>query len=87
VKLLVSGRVQGVGFRWFVRDAAQRIGLRGDVCNLPDGRVEIRLRGTETCIESLIDTVRSGPLGSGVEGLLRTELDREIEADGFCIRR
>ena len=39
-RFLISGRVQGVGFRWFARNAAEQVGISGRVRNLPDGRVE-----------------------------------------------
>jgi acylphosphatase len=64
----VIGRVQGVGFRWFVVDHAERLRLRGWVRNAEDGRtVEILAVGPEARLRELMDTVRQGPPGSRVE--------------------
>jgi acylphosphatase len=63
----VGGKVQGVGFRWFVREAAQRAGLAGWVKNRPDGRVEIAASGTETAIANLVSAARVGPPGARVD--------------------
>jgi len=49
----ISGRVQGVGFRWFVREEARRLGLSGWVTNLPDGEVEVRAGGEGSSLERL----------------------------------
>ncbi|MCP6756205.1 acylphosphatase, partial [Klebsiella pneumoniae] len=51
-RIWVSGRVQGVGFRWFTRKAAQEVGgLDGQVRNLPDGRVEVEVAGEPERVE------------------------------------
>jgi acylphosphatase len=50
---LVSGRVQGVGFRWWTRSQAQRLGLVGSATNLPDGRVEVIAEGPRSACERL----------------------------------
>ena len=49
----MRGRVQGVGFRWFVREAARRLDVAGWVRNRPDGSVEVEAEGTEAAIQSL----------------------------------
>lgn len=67
VRLRVSGRVQGVGFRWFVRENARRLGLAGWVRNLPDGSVEIAAAGIEQSVRRLADVVRVGPDGARVD--------------------
>ena len=67
VHLEVIGRVQGVGFRWFVREAARRAGLAGWVRNHDDGRVEIAASGSETAIGELKSAARIGPPGARVE--------------------
>lgn len=64
---LVSGRVQGVGFRWFALRQAQRLGLRGWVRNLPDGRVEVVAAGPGTAVEQLDQALRHGPPAARVE--------------------
>lgn len=62
----VLGRVQGVGFRWFVRQQARRWGVRGWVRNRPDGSVEISATGPLEAIEGLMASVRRGPPGADV---------------------
>lgn len=69
VHALVTGVVQGVGFRYFVADAARRAGAVGWVRNLRDGRVELVAEGPEAAVRALLDEVRAGPPGSRVEAL------------------
>lgn len=54
----VEGRVQGVGFRWFVQDVAARLGLCGSATNLPDGTVEVVAEGPRQACEQLIEELR-----------------------------
>jgi acylphosphatase len=65
----VSGMVQGVGFRWFVRERARRLGLAGWVRNLPDGSVEVAAEGDVAQLELLRTEVQRGPRGASVERL------------------
>jgi acylphosphatase len=65
----VSGIVQGVGFRWFVRERARRLGLSGWVRNLPDGSVEVVAAGDDGQLELLKEQLRVGPPGAVVNGL------------------
>ena len=66
---VVHGDVQGVGFRWFVVDAARPLGLRGWVRNLPDGSVEVTAEGEGDALEALAVAVRQGPRGARVAGV------------------
>jgi acylphosphatase len=68
-RYLVSGRVQGVGFRYFAHAAASREGLHGWVRNLPDGRVEAAVEGDADAIERFEWALRHGPPGARVEQL------------------
>ena len=68
-RLLVHGRVQGVGFRWFVRAAARSRGVAGWAANRPDGTVEVVLEGERDAVGSLERLVREGPHGAEVERL------------------
>jgi len=70
---LLSGRVQGVGFRYFVRTLARELGLSGRVCNLPDGRVEITAAGDPETLARFEQEVRSGPPGAHVTGVEQEE--------------
>lgn len=65
----VTGLVQGVGFRWFVRERARRLGLSGWVRNLADGSVEVAASGDEGQLELLKAELRRGPRGAMVEAL------------------
>lgn len=67
VRLLVNGRVQGVGFRWFVREAARRHRLSGWVRNLPDGSVELEVSGEDGAYHEFLGTIREGPPGAHVD--------------------
>ena len=61
---VVSGHVQGVGYRWFVRELAQAAGLQGSARNLPDGRVEVVVEGPEDDVRALL-TALDGPRAPG----------------------
>ena len=69
-KFLVSGRVQGVGFRYFTLDAARREGLSGYVRNLDDGRVEALAEGEAESVVRFERALRQGPSRSRVEHVL-----------------
>lgn len=70
VHAVVSGRVQNVGFRMFVLEAAERLRLSGWVQNLPDGRVELEAEGEDQAVEALIAQVRRGPAAARVQDVL-----------------
>jgi acylphosphatase len=70
VVALVSGHVQGVGYRWFVRELASAAGLAGSARNLPDGRVEVVLEGPDHAVNRVVgelDGPRAPGRVSGVE--------------------
>jgi acylphosphatase len=67
IHLEVSGRVQGVGFRWFVVEKARRLRLAGWVRNRPDGKVEIAASGSADALAQLESAVSSGPPGAQVQ--------------------
>ena len=62
----VTGRVQGVGFRWWTRSLATRLGLSGSVRNLPDGSVAVHARGTDAQLRDLQAHLAEGPPGARV---------------------
>ncbi len=87
-RILVSGRVQGVGFRWFARQAAREVGgLTGRVRNLADGRVEVEMAGETGKLDALRERLRQGPPGARVSGLEEQEISPVPEWDGFIIDR
>jgi acylphosphatase len=65
-RLVVSGRVQGVGFRYFTRDAAMREGVTGWVTNRPDGCVEAYIEGESEAVTRVERAIRRGPPGARV---------------------
>jgi len=79
---LIRGRVQGVGFRWFVHREASDLDLRGWVRNTEDGDVEVVASGTETDLAELRASLRSGPRGSRVDRLIENTL-AESESEGL----
>jgi acylphosphatase len=84
---VVRGRVQGVGFRWFVLEAAQDLGLSGWVRNRPDGTVEGEAQGKEADVEKLLDQLRRGPRFAEVAGVDISTQAPLTGAQGFEIRR
>ena len=72
----ITGRVQGVGFRWFVREEARRLGLSGWVMNRPDGGVEVRAGGESSSLQRLRRALEVGPTGAQVQAV------SDVSADG-----
>jgi acylphosphatase len=64
---LVHGRVQGVGFRWWVRNQAARLNLQGWVANEPSGSVRVVAEGESSAVDQLAAQLRDGPSGAVVE--------------------
>lgn len=71
---LIRGRVQGVGFRWFVHREASELDLRGWVRNTEDGEVEVVAAGEPEDLDELRQSLRRGPRGSRVDGILEHAL-------------
>jgi acylphosphatase len=69
-----SGRVQGVFYRRFCRDEAQKLGLTGWAKNLSDGRVELKVYGEDAALIAYEERLRAGPLFSKVTALLKEEI-------------
>jgi len=82
---VVSGRVQGVGFRWSARAEAHRLGVSGWVRNRPDGTVEAEVEGDEGSVDGMLDWLGHGPAGASVDGVEVTSLDA-TGLSGFEIR-
>lgn len=86
-RCLVSGRVQGVSFRYWTRETAVRLGLRGWVRNLPDGRVEVLAQGEGQAMERLQLALHDGPPMSQVQDVECFDESGSGELNGFVIRR
>jgi len=74
-RFLVRGRVQGVGFRWFVEREAHILGIAGWVRNNPDGAVEVLAMGTRDQIAGLRSRLREGPRAARVDDVEEREAD------------
>ena len=81
-RYLIKGRVQGVGFRWFVHREAAALNLRGWVRNTEDGHVEVVAAGEEQDLAELGKAMQEGSRGSRVDAVLVHQLV-ETEAEGL----
>jgi acylphosphatase len=79
---LIQGRVQGVGFRWFVQREASELALRGWVRNTEDGHVEVVAAGEAEDLNELRTSLHRGPRGSRVDRVVEHTL-QESEAEGL----
>ena len=86
VQVFYEGNVQGVGFRWSVRDAAKGFDVKGWVRNLPDGRVELQVTGTEDEVRAFLDRIAQGELHSLIRKQIESKLEGPVTARGFEIR-
>ena len=82
----VSGRVQGVGFRYFVMRHAQAENLGGYVRNLDDGRVQFLLQGEAGAVARVIEKIRIGPAHARVSDLVVEDTEEVPPTTGFVIR-
>ena len=85
-RVLVSGRVQGVAFRWYAVEEARRLGVDGWIQNLPDGRVEAWVQGEADAVDAMLAWLAHGPSHARVEAV-----ERHAQAPGpwrgFSVRR
>lgn len=86
-RLKITGRVQGVGFRFFVHSVASGLRLKGYVRNSPDGSVEAVFEGDRAAIESALASCKTGPPGAIVSGADTAWEDFKGDLDGFRITR
>ena len=84
--ILLSGRVQGVGFRYFVQRTARGMSLHGWVRNLPDGRVEAVFEGDEEHVRKALKACEIGPGTARVENMKVDWEEPEGASDGFRLR-
>jgi acylphosphatase len=86
LQVFYEGNVQGVGFRWSVRDAAKGFDVTGWVRNLPDGRVELQATGKEDEVRAFLDRIAQGELHSLIHKQTENKLEKPVTARGFEIR-
>ena len=84
VVALVDGTVQGVGYRWFVRQTATARGLAGSATNLPDGRVEVVLQGAADDVRAVVAEL-SGPRAPGAVRTVEQRDDVVQAVRGFTV--
>ena len=91
MRWIVSGRVQGVSYRYFTQQAARELELTGWVRNLADGSVEVQVAGDSQVLERFRQRLREGPRFGRVDGIEESPLDldqlvRDLGHRGFEIR-
>lgn len=86
-RLLISGLVQGVGFRFFAQRSAARHQVRGYVKNLPDGRVEAFVQGSEASVGAFTRDVAAGPRYSNVTDVEELVVEPSNEFSTFRIEK
>ncbi len=87
IRIIVTGRVQGVAFRHYTQREADRLGLDGWVRNLPDGDVEIVASGEQQLLDEMAAWARRGAPFARVTGVVVSAVEGWIEGRGFTVRR
>lgn len=85
MRLLISGRVQGVFFRASAREEAKRLGISGFARNLPDGRVEIVGEGEKETLEEMASWCHKGPRGAAVAEVQMEWIETTEQWNGFWV--
>jgi acylphosphatase len=86
VQVFYEGNVQGVGFRWSVRNVAKGFDVTGFVRNLADGRVELQAAGDETEVRAFLDAIMQSELRAHIKKHSETSLPDQSAFRGFEIR-
>ena len=87
VHVIVSGEVQGVGYRYTMQSVAERAGATGWVRNLRDGTVEAEIQGSDAEVQVVIDWAHRGPRGGRVDDVRVTTSTPDASAAAFEVRR
>ena len=85
-RFVISGRVQGVGFRWFVEREAQILGIAGWVRNDPDGSVEVLAIGTPEQLSGLRSRLQEGPRAARVDDVEESDAEPVAGLNSFQVR-
>jgi acylphosphatase len=86
LEAVVRGRVQGVGFRYYVAREARRLGLRGWVANDRDGSLRAVAEGSGPELDRIEHVLRTGPPGAIVDGVSTARMPGTGTFDGFVVR-
>ena len=85
-EFIITGYVQGVGFRYFVQQNAKRLNIKGYVENLMNGNVQVIAEGKKDAVEELHKILQQGPSRAYVQSVEFTYLDYNHEFDDFAIK-
>jgi acylphosphatase len=85
-EIKITGRVQGVGFRQFVKDKARQFNINGWVKNMPDGSVFVKAEGDEKDMEPFLDHLKRGPSMGRVDNFKTDKLDTTSGFSDFGIK-
>jgi acylphosphatase len=85
IRIEISGKVQGVGFRWKTREAALALGISGWIKNRPDGKVEAVFKGEQCRIDEMLRWIRKGPAGAEVLQVSQLPYESGFSLQGFTI--
>ena len=86
LQVFFAGNVQGVGFRWTVRNVAKGFAVTGWVRNLLDGRVEMQVSGEDAEVRAFVDALMNSELRSHIRKHTEQKLEQPVAARGFEIR-
>ncbi|CAN5128604.1 acylphosphatase [soil metagenome] len=88
-QIRITGRVQGVGFRYFTRQNAHELGISGWVKNLRNGDVEALLEGTVSDVNEMVSRLKTGPVAARVHNVQEVERSDSSgeQVDGFTVKR
>ena len=84
--VLVKGRVQGVGFRYFSQNCALKLQITGWVRNLADGRVEAEIQGESAQVQLMLSELQQGPRFGHVDSLIKNEIAVSPDEKDFSVR-
>jgi acylphosphatase len=86
VQVFYEGHVQGVGFRWSVKQIARGFDVTGSVRNLPDGRVELQASGADEEVRAFLNAISESELRAHIKKTTEHPLDSPPNFSGFTIR-
>ena len=86
LQVFYEGNVQGVGFRWSIRNVAKGFDVIGWVRNLPDGRVEMQISGEDSEVGAFLDSVMQSELRAHIRKHNQSAIPGPVDAQGFEIR-
>ncbi len=86
IKTIIYGKVQGVGFRFFIQKSAQKYGIKGWVRNIDNDKVEIVCLGEQKEMDKLLKNIKKGPEGARIKKIETMQTDEQIISDKFTIK-